>query len=47
MCVLIFFTILLEFYIEEETFSSHNWPDADSIKILSGIRKGWLLIAVF
>ena len=40
-CVLIFFTILpvLGLHIEEKTFSSHDWPDAESIKILSGIRK--------
>jgi len=39
MCVPIFFTIRLGFYNEEKIFSSHDWPDADSIKILSGIRK--------
>ena len=33
------FTILLGLYTEGKSFSSHDWPDADSIKILSGIRK--------
>ena len=42
MCVGILFTVLFFFFLESilmKTFSSHDWPDDDCIKILSGVRK--------
>ena len=38
MCVLILLTIIFGVYNDEKILS-HDWPDADSIKILSNVKK--------
>ena len=39
MCVLILLTIQVVSGVMMKIFSSHNWPDADCIKILSSVKK--------